>query len=94
MVNEIKYQILVIVLVKELRFGMLFDLKELEGKLLNTLEQNWKAAVLCKLKLPTYRKIKTNFETENYVKFNCTKYQSNLVAQLRMCILPLTVEIG
>ena len=32
-------------------------------KLLNNQEQNWKAALLCKPKLRTYRKIKTNFET-------------------------------
>ena len=42
----------------------------------------------------TYRKIKTNYETENYVKFNCTKYQRSLIAQLRMGILPLAVEIA
>ena len=47
-VNEIKDKILPIVGIKDLRVGMLFDLKEIECKLLNTLEQNWKAAVLCK----------------------------------------------
>ena len=39
-VNEIKDKILPIVGIKDLRFGMLFDLKEIECKLLNTLEQN------------------------------------------------------
>ena len=93
-VNEIKDKTLPIVGIKDLRFDMLFDLKEIECKLLNTLEQNWKAAVLCKPKLRTYRKINTNYEIEHYVKFNCTKYQRSLIAQLRMGILPLAVEIG
>ena len=93
-VNEIKDKILSIVGINDLGSGMLFDLKGIECKLLNTLEQNWKAAVLCKPKLRTYRKIKTNYETENYVKFNCTKYQRSLIAQLCMGILPLAVKIG
>ena len=46
-VNEIKDKILPIVGINDLGFGMLFDLKEIVCKLLNTLEQNWKAAVLC-----------------------------------------------
>ena len=72
----------------------LFHLKEIECKLLNILEQNWKAVILCKLKLRIYRKTKINFETENYVKFNRTKYQRSLIVQLCMGILPLAVEIG
>ena len=50
-VNEMKDKILPIVGIYDIRFGVFFDLKEIECKLLNTLEQNWKAAVLCKPKL-------------------------------------------
>ena len=41
-VNETKDKILPVVGIKDLRFGMLFYLKEIECKLLNTSEQNRK----------------------------------------------------
>ena len=49
---------------------------------------------MLKPKLQTYVQIKHNYETELYVKTNLPINQRSLIAQLRMGILPLALEVG
>ena len=54
----------------------------------------WQSSLISKPKLRTYRKFKSQYDTENYVKFNYHKYQRSLTAELHMGILPLAIETG
>ena len=47
-----------------------------------------------KPKLRTYREIKYDYSTENYVSYNLTKKKRSLCAQIRGGILPLNIETG
>lgn len=45
-------------------------------------------------KLRTYRKYKTTFEVEHYVKTNMSRGQRKAIAKFRSCNLPLEIEKG
>lgn len=45
-------------------------------------------------KLRTYRKYKTSFEVEHYVKMNLRRDQRKVLANFRSCNLPLEIEKG
>ena len=54
----------------------------------------WVKKLAYKPKLRTYVHIKTNFETEPYLKENISKFKRSLLTQLRIGILPLEIETG
>ena len=54
----------------------------------------WKRNIETKPKLRTYIKFKKEFETEEYVKSNISRYTRSLFAQFRLGILPLKIESG
>ena len=45
-------------------------------------------------KLRYYNMFKYSMETEEYLSFNITRYQRSLMAQFRLGILPLEIEVG
>ena len=45
-------------------------------------------------KLRYYNMYKCNREKEDYLSFNITRYQKSLMAQFRLGILPLQIEVG
>lgn len=60
----------------------------------STSENIWFANLQNSPKLRTYRLLKQNFSTENYLLMNIPKNQRSALAQLRCGILPLRVETG
>ena len=70
------------------------DLNCKREKMLGKYYEEWKLSVESKPKLRTYKKIKCNFGTEEYVKINLTRPQRSIVAQIRLGILPLYIETG
>ena len=70
------------------------DLSYIDECLSDTLENEWSANLINKPKLRTFVLFKEHFETEDYVKINCSKYKRSLLAQLRIGILPLEIETG
>ncbi len=64
-----------------------------------TFDVEWNTALAVvdiwrKPKLRTYCVIKTSYSVESYVKYNLTKRQRSLCAQLRSGTLPIALEIG
>ena len=57
-------------------------------------QRMWAEEIQSKPKLRTYREIKYNYYTENYVLYNLTKKRRSLCAQIRGGILPLGIETG
>ena len=57
-------------------------------------EKNWKHYIMTKLKLRYYRAFKNTFKTENYLNMNLTCFERSHLAQLRLRILPLMIELG
>ncbi len=57
-------------------------------------KEQWAEDIWTKPKLRTFRMIKYECDTENYVVYNLSKKQRSLCAQLRSGILLLTVETG
>ena len=64
--------------------------KELCKQLQHT---EWAIAVQNKPKLRTYIRFKTEFSTENHIKYR-SKYARSLMSQLRCGVLPLEIETG
>ncbi len=60
----------------------------------NALKSNGRVIFGLNQKLQTFRVIKSEYATENYVLYNLTKKQRSLCAQLRSGILPMMVETG
>ena len=56
--------------------------------------EKWKTELTTKPKLRTYVKLKENFGVEKYVQLNLSRSQRSLLAQIRMGILPLSIETG
>ena len=54
----------------------------------------WLNAVNIKPKVRTYVLFKSEFETENYIKYYMSKRNRSLLAQFRLGILPLHLELG
>ncbi len=65
------------------------------AKLLETnYEDEWRVKLLTKPKLRTYILFKENYVTEDYVKYCNSRLKRSLLAQTRLGILPLSIEIG
>ena len=54
----------------------------------------WKQDVLCKPKLRFYKQIKDEPTTDLYLKLNLSLKERSYLAQLRLGILPIEIEIG
>ena len=65
-----------------------------KDKLMATRIKKWAESAGTKDKLRTYRQIKSEYYTENYVKLNLDKNQRSILAQLRSGTLPLHIETG
>ncbi len=63
-------------------------------KNINVVNDEWKTNLYIKAKLRTYVLFKENHCTENYVKHCMSRQQRSLIAQLRLCILPIHIETG
>ena len=66
----------------------------LKQKQLELFKTDWKANLLYKPKLRTYRLFKFTFGTEKYVSLNLDRNYRSLLAQIRLGILPLRLETG
>jgi hypothetical protein len=70
------------------------DIVLLLKKCLEIQEYEWLSALPTKPKLRTYMKFKNTFTPEDYVQYCPSRRQRSLLAQLRLGILPLNIEIG
>lgn len=70
------------------------DLAELPKSLCRYEKGLWATNVTKKAKLRTYCKIKDDLGCESYVSMNLSRSQRALIAQLRLGILPLSIETG
>ena len=68
------------------------NLKNCDIKFRTMTNENWKLNIMLKPKLRTYRLLKDNITTENYLSL--PKYQRSLIAKLRSGTLPLAIETG
>ena len=66
----------------------------LKEMLFDQIKHTWAEEIWSKPKLRTYREIKYDYYTENYVLFNLPKKRRSLCAQIRGGILPLYIETG
>ena len=57
-------------------------------------EQDWKNEIIRLPKLRTFRLFKTTFGVESYVKHSLNRQSRSYMAQFRLGILPLNVEVG
>jgi hypothetical protein len=62
--------------------------------LYNLMKIDWQDSIKIKPKLRTYIIFKTEFETEHYIKYHMSKRNRSLLAQFRLGILPINIEIG
>jgi hypothetical protein len=67
---------------------------EFENTLLIKFESGWLEKIKELPKLCLYKEIKRNFSTENYIRMSLPKYQRSILAQFRLCILPIKMETG
>ena len=72
----------------------MYNLTIVENHILAKQDSEWREALQNKPKLRTYITLKTNFDTEKYVKKYTCKRERSLFAQLRVGILPLEIETG
>ncbi len=70
------------------------DINILTEKPKEKLNREWLEAVASKPKLRVYRQFKTDLTSEYYVNCFMSRYKRSLLAQFRMGILPLNVELG
>ncbi len=70
------------------------DLTTITNKLYTLMKREWLEEIQSKPKLRTYMLFKEEFGIENYVKFHMSKRNRSLLAQFRLGILPLNIEIG
>ena len=56
--------------------------------------EKWKTDILSKPKLRTYVTFKSVLQTEEYLRNNISRHKRSLLAQLRLGILPLEIEVG
>ena len=73
--------------------GKLLDLQNIKDDLFYLMHDSWSNNVGFKPKLRNYTKFKQDINMENYL-VKSTRYQRSLLAQLRLGILPLQVEVG
>ena len=70
------------------------DIKSMKARMFDLMHQHWSQNIMFKPKLRYYIQYKQDIETEAYVKSNLTRSKRSLLAQLRLSILPLQIEIG
>ena len=70
------------------------DIAYCKQKMCELAEDEWKANVLAKPKLRSYKKFKYNMDTTDYVKWTTSKYDRSIQAKFRCGILQLHVETG
>ena len=58
------------------------------------MNEKWKTDILSKPKLRTYVTFKSVFQTEENLRNNISRHKRSLLAQLRLGILPLEIEVG
>ena len=58
------------------------------------MNEKWKTDILSKPKLRTYVTFKSVLQTEEYLRNNISRHKRSLLAQLRLGILPLEIEVG
>ena len=56
--------------------------------------EEWQGEIESKPKLRTYRLFKSEFGTEDFVKYYMTKRKRSMLSQFRSGILPLQIEVG
>lgn len=74
--------------------GTEVNLNSVKNKLIDQMNIEWQTNVPMKPKLRTYSFIKSYIEPEPYVTEFIPKFKRSLLAQLRIGILPLNIEIG
>ena len=72
----------------------LCDLDLAKTRLMRKDSDIWLREVTSKPKLRLYVQIKTEFETEEYVKMNLTRSERSHLSQIRFGILPIMIETG
>ena len=72
----------------------IFPLDTISKNLNSITEEAWVEKCNALPKLRSYRKYKTSYKTEPYVKMFLSKFERSLIAQLRSGILPLKLETG
>ncbi len=70
------------------------NLKDLEAHLMEKQKLEISDLIMQKPKLRFYKHFKETMSQENYVSFNLTPNERSILAQLRMGILPLSIETG
>ena len=58
------------------------------------MNEKWKTDILSKPKLRTYVTFNSVLQTEEYLRNNISRHERSLLAQLRLGILPLEIEVG
>ena len=74
--------------------GEILNIQEVKNKLSVNNQRDWMNMVEAKPKLRTYKLLKREYKSENYLTSNLYKYERSLLAQLRIGILPLHIETG
>lgn len=69
-----------------------FDIKTAEQKLNVLYGSKWRETVQNAQKLRTLKLFKSNFNTEEYVLVNMTKYERSITLQFKCGILPLGLQ--
>ena len=72
----------------------LCNLDYIKKKLTELYESVWAEEILKFPKLRTYRKFKTQFGLENYIKLPMSKRNRSIFGQFRLGVLPLRIETG
>ena len=74
--------------------GEVFDLQKAKEIFKDIMHNEWSNNIGGMPKLRYYSHFKCDIETETYLTVNLTRYQRSLIAQLRLGILPLSIETG
>ena len=72
----------------------LVDLKVTNGIITQHYRDKWSHDVTNMPKLRTYKIFKTDFNCEDYMTMNLSKYERSLLCQFRTGILPLRIDTG
>ena len=79
----------------EITFGIdVININDIVKHIQSNCHTLWKEQVLSKPKLRTYRLYKTSFGVENYVVANISRQERSRLAQIRLGIAPLQIELG
>ena len=70
------------------------DLKHVENSFGTIYQRDWNEKLHTISKLRTYVTVKSNYESEKYLKLNITKNDRSHLSQFRCAVLPLKIETG